>query len=123
YVADSDPEEDSKDGPVNYPANGGDGDDDDEEEEEASEEEASEEEEAKAEEEEQLAPADSVVPPVVDHVPSFEETELFETDESAPIPRSPQTIVPFSQTRLCRARKTIRLEPPMSPSIEARIAE
>ncbi|GKA32550.1 hypothetical protein Tco_0718917 [Tanacetum coccineum] len=47
----------------------------------------------------------------------------FETDESAPTPRPPQTIVPFSQTRLRRARKTVRLEPPMSPSMEARIAE
>ncbi|GJW00201.1 hypothetical protein Tco_1555452 [Tanacetum coccineum] len=70
-----------------------------------------------------MAPADSVVAPVVDHVPSSEETESFETDESAPTPRSPQTIVPFSQTRLHRVRKTVRLEPPMSPSMEARIVE
>ncbi|GKD14635.1 putative reverse transcriptase domain-containing protein, partial [Tanacetum coccineum] len=117
YVADSDPEEDSEDGPVDYPADGGDGDDDEEEEE------ASEEEEAQEEEEEHLAPADSVVAPVVDHVPYSEETEPFETDESAPTPRPPQTIVPFSQTRLRRARKTAILEPPMSPSMEARIAE
>ncbi|GKF93414.1 hypothetical protein Tco_0280133, partial [Tanacetum coccineum] len=129
YVADSDPEEDpeedSKDGLVDYPADGGDSNDDDssndgEEEEEASEKEEAEEEE---EEEEHLAPADSVVTPVVDHVPSSDEMEPFETDESAPTPRSPQTIVPFSQTRLRRARKTVRLEPPMSPSMEARIAE
>ncbi|GJX55507.1 putative reverse transcriptase domain-containing protein [Tanacetum coccineum] len=100
YVADSDPEEDPEE------------DSEDGEEEEASE-----------EEEEHLALADSVVAPVVDHVPSSEETEPFETDESAPTPRSPQTIVPFSQTRLRRARKTVRLEPPMSPSMEARIAE
>ncbi|GKB62521.1 hypothetical protein Tco_0918707 [Tanacetum coccineum] len=118
YVADSDPEEDFEDGPVDYPADGGDGDDDDEEEEEASEEE-----EAKEEEEEHLASTDSVVAPVVDHVPSLEETEPFKTDESAPTPRSPQTIVPFSQTHLRRARKTVRLEPPMSPSMESRIAE
>ncbi|GJR60418.1 putative reverse transcriptase domain-containing protein [Tanacetum coccineum] len=70
-----------------------------------------------------LALTDSVVAPVVDHVPSSEETEPFETDESAPTPRSSQTRVPFSQTRLRRARKTVRLEPPMSSSIEARIAE
>ncbi|GJU38212.1 putative reverse transcriptase domain-containing protein [Tanacetum coccineum] len=66
YVADSDLEEDSEDGPVDYPANGGDDDDDDsfdnDKEEEAS------------EEEEHLAPANSVVAPVVDHVPSSEET-------------------------------------------------
>ncbi|GJT30816.1 retrovirus-related pol polyprotein from transposon TNT 1-94 [Tanacetum coccineum] len=124
YVADSDPEEDSEDGPVDYPADGGDGDDDDSSDDDEEEEEASEEEEAEEEEEEEhLAPADSVVAPVVDHVPSSEETEPFETDESAPTPRSPQTIVPFSQTRLRRARKTVRLEPPMSPSMEARIAE
>ncbi|GKG47701.1 hypothetical protein Tco_0507186, partial [Tanacetum coccineum] len=83
YVADSDPEEDSEDGPVDYPADGGDDNDDDssdddEEEEEAFEEKEAEEEEAE-EEEEHLAPADSVVAPVVDHVPSFEETEPFKT--------------------------------------------
>ncbi|GJY25852.1 putative reverse transcriptase domain-containing protein [Tanacetum coccineum] len=128
YVADSDPEEDpeedSEDGPVDYPADGGDGDDDDSSDDDEEEEEASEEEEAEEEEEEEhLAPADSVVAPVVDHVPSSEETEPFETDESAPTPRSSQTRVPFSQTRLRRARKTVRLEPPMSSSMEARIAE
>ncbi|GJZ89573.1 hypothetical protein Tco_0661355 [Tanacetum coccineum] len=75
------------------------------------------------EEEEHLALDDSSVVPVVDLVPLAGDTEAFETDESAPTPRSPQTRVPFSQTRLRRARKTIRLEPPMSESIEARIAE
>ncbi|GJS37010.1 hypothetical protein Tco_0535392 [Tanacetum coccineum] len=65
----------------------------------------------------------SSIVPVVDPVPSARDTEAFETDESAPTPRSPQTRVLFSQTRLCRARKTVRLEPPMSASIEARIAE
>ncbi|GJX80012.1 hypothetical protein Tco_0328161 [Tanacetum coccineum] len=44
-------------------------------------------------------------------------------DESAPTPRSPQTKVPFAQTRLCRAQKSVRLEPHMSPSMEARIVE
>ncbi|GKB46275.1 putative reverse transcriptase domain-containing protein, partial [Tanacetum coccineum] len=112
YVADSDPEEDSEDGPVDYPADGGDGDDDDEEEEAS-----------KEEEEEHLALADSVVAPVVDHVPSSEETEPFETDDYVPTPRSPQSIVTFSQTRLRMARKTVRLKPPMSPSMEAHIAE
>ncbi|GKA18598.1 hypothetical protein Tco_0698513 [Tanacetum coccineum] len=71
FVADSDPEEDSKDGPVDYPADGGDGDDDDssdnDEEEEASNE----------EDEEHLAPTDSVVAPVVDHVPSLSSTYAF----------------------------------------------
>ncbi|GJW06122.1 hypothetical protein Tco_1568545, partial [Tanacetum coccineum] len=75
------------------------------------------------EEEEHPALADSSVVPVVDHVPLARDTEVFETGESAPTPRSPQTRVPFSQTRLCRAQKTIRLEPPMSASMKARIAE
>ncbi|GJU54563.1 retrotransposon protein, putative, unclassified [Tanacetum coccineum] len=75
------------------------------------------------EEEEHLASADSSLVPVVNPVPSAGDTEAFETDESAPTPRSPQTRVPFSQTRLCRARKTVRLEPPMSAFMEARIAE
>ncbi|GKF92482.1 hypothetical protein Tco_0279201, partial [Tanacetum coccineum] len=70
-----------------------------------------------------LALADSSAIPVVDPVPSTEDIEAFETDESALTPRSPQTKVPFAQTRLRRARKTVRLEPPMSPSMEARIAE
>ncbi|GJV59294.1 hypothetical protein Tco_1465394 [Tanacetum coccineum] len=75
------------------------------------------------EEEEHPAPADPSAVPVVDPVPSAGDIEAFETDESAPTPRSPQTRVPFSQTRLRRARKTVRLEPPMSASMEARIAE
>ncbi|GKG43582.1 hypothetical protein Tco_0482675, partial [Tanacetum coccineum] len=66
YVVDSDPEEDSEDGPVDYSADGGNGDDDD------SSNDNDEEEEASEEEEEHLALADSVVAPVVDHVPSSE---------------------------------------------------
>nr|GEU56013.1 putative reverse transcriptase domain-containing protein [Tanacetum cinerariifolium] len=64
-------------------------DDDDEEEEE---------EEDKVEE--HIALADSTTLPAIDPVPSAEETEPFETDESSatpPPPRSPQTRVPFSQ--------------------------
>ncbi|GKB01610.1 hypothetical protein Tco_0829654 [Tanacetum coccineum] len=75
------------------------------------------------EEEEHLAPTDSSMVPVVDPVPSAGDTEAFETDESTPTSRSPQTRVPFSQTRLYRARKTVQLEPPMPASMEARIAE
>ncbi|GJR24160.1 hypothetical protein Tco_0972687 [Tanacetum coccineum] len=74
--------EDSEDGLIDYPADGGDGDDDDSIDDD-------EEEEASEEEEEHLAPADSIVAPVVDHVPSFKETEPFETDESAATPPSP----------------------------------
>ncbi|GJR63488.1 hypothetical protein Tco_1505650 [Tanacetum coccineum] len=84
YLAPSDEEvPDSKDGPVDYPIDGGDGDDDDSSNDDEEDEEASE------EEEEHLALADSVVAPVVDHVPSFEETGLFETDESTATPPSP----------------------------------
>ncbi|GKD81279.1 hypothetical protein Tco_1348118, partial [Tanacetum coccineum] len=75
------------------------------------------------EEEEHIDPADSSAVPVVDPVPSVGDTEAFETDESAPTPGSPQTMVLFSQTRLRRARKTVKLEPPISASMEARIAE
>ncbi|GJW05425.1 hypothetical protein Tco_1564281 [Tanacetum coccineum] len=75
------------------------------------------------EEEEHLAPADSSDIPVVDTVPSAEDTEAFETDESAPTPRAPQIRIPFAQTHLHKARKTVRPEPPMSSSMEARIAE
>ncbi|GKE21559.1 hypothetical protein Tco_1433071 [Tanacetum coccineum] len=105
YIADSDPEEDpkdeSEDGPTDYPAGGGDDDDDDdssgddaddEDKEEASEDE--DEEEAfkdEEEEEEHLAPADSTAAASldVDHVPSAEETEPFDTDESAATPPPP----------------------------------
>ncbi|GJY68718.1 hypothetical protein Tco_0471700 [Tanacetum coccineum] len=109
---DEDPEEDpSKE---HEPEDDDDNDDTDDEDEEPTEDE---------EEGEHLAPADSSVVPVVDHVPSAGDTEAFETDESAPTPRLPQARVPFSQTHLCRTRKTVRLEPPMSASIEARIVE
>ncbi|GKG62198.1 hypothetical protein Tco_0632102, partial [Tanacetum coccineum] len=64
------------------------------------------------EEEEHLAPANSPVIPIVDLVPSAGDTEAFETDESAPTPRLRQIRIPFAQTRLRRARKSVRLEPP-----------
>ncbi|GJV82488.1 hypothetical protein Tco_1522386 [Tanacetum coccineum] len=128
YVLDSDPEEDSEEEHADYPADGGDGDDEpsddgddddtDDEDEEPFEDEGDDE-----EDEEHLAQTDSSDIPVVDPVPSAGDTEAFETDESAPTPRSPQIRVPFAQTRLRRARKTVRLEPPMSLSMEARIAE
>ncbi|GJU40198.1 hypothetical protein Tco_1193155 [Tanacetum coccineum] len=73
---------------------------------EEEEEESSEEKEAKEEEEEHLASTDSVFAPVVDHVPSSEETEPFVTDESAATPPSP----PACHTT---ARISIRPEAPM----------
>ncbi|GKC53482.1 hypothetical protein Tco_1076227 [Tanacetum coccineum] len=122
---DEDPQEDPEEDHTDDPADGEDGDDepsddynddddtDDEDEEPTKDE----------EEEEHIAPADSSAVPVVDHVPSAGDTEAFETDESVPTPRSPQTRDPFSQTHLRRAWKTVRLESPMSASMEAHIAE
>ncbi|GJR63339.1 hypothetical protein Tco_1505501 [Tanacetum coccineum] len=122
-----DPEEDSEEH-ADYPADGGDGDDepsgdDSDDDTDDDDEEPFEDEEDDEEEEEHLAPADSSAIPVVDPVPSAGDTEAFETDESAPTPRPPQIRIPFAQTRLRRARKTVRPEPPMSASMEARIAE
>ncbi|GKE48977.1 hypothetical protein Tco_1480235 [Tanacetum coccineum] len=57
-------------------------------------------------EEEHLALADSIVAPVVDHVPSSEETEPLRTDESAATPPSP----PAYRTT---ARISIRPETPI----------
>ncbi|GKC26617.1 hypothetical protein Tco_1033911 [Tanacetum coccineum] len=96
YIPESDPEadpeedddEDPKEDPVDYPANGGDDSDD---EEGSSEDDEYDDMDIKAdddEEKEHLAPADSVVValPTTDQAPSTEETEPFETDESAAIP-------------------------------------
>ncbi|GKF45686.1 hypothetical protein Tco_0135488, partial [Tanacetum coccineum] len=89
---DEDPEEDPS---KEYEPEDDDNDDDtDDEDEEPTEDE---------EEEKHPASADSSVVPIVDPVPSAGDTEAFETDESAPTPRSPQTRVYLSQTRLCRA--------------------
>ncbi|GJV51633.1 putative reverse transcriptase domain-containing protein [Tanacetum coccineum] len=135
YVADSDPDKDLEEDPeedhADYPTDGGDDDDepfdddddDDDDTDDEDEEPLEDEDDDEEEEEEHLALADSSAVLVVDPVPSAGDTEAFETDESAPTPRSPQTKVPFAQTRLRMARKTVRLEPPMSPSMEAHIAE
>nr|GEV61404.1 hypothetical protein [Tanacetum cinerariifolium] len=94
---DKDPEDDHTD----YPANEEDDDDkpfDDEDDDDTDDEDEkpTEDEDDDEEEEEHLASVDSSAVPVVDLVPSAEDTKAFETDE---------------------------LEPPMSASIEARIAE
>nr|GEY05576.1 hypothetical protein [Tanacetum cinerariifolium] len=122
YVADSDPE-DPEDDHADYPADGGDDDDepsDDDDNTDDEDEEPFEDEED--DEEEHLAPADSSAIPIVDHVLPAGDTKALEADEPAPTPRSPHTIIPLSQTRLRRARKTVRLEPPMSASMQACIA-
>ncbi|GKF62897.1 hypothetical protein Tco_0182951 [Tanacetum coccineum] len=92
---DEDPEEDPEEDPSeeHEPEDDDDDDDTDDEDEEPTEDE---------EDEEHIAPADSSTVPVVDPVPLAGDTEAFETDE---------------------AWKTIKLEPPMSASIEACIAE
>nr|GEV04674.1 putative reverse transcriptase domain-containing protein [Tanacetum cinerariifolium] len=102
YVADFDPEEDLEEDPKDdqddYPANGGD-----------------------EEEEEHPALADSSVIPIVDPVLPDGDTKALEVDELTHAPRSP-IIILLSQTRLRRARKTVRPEPPISASMEACIA-
>nr|GEV57971.1 putative reverse transcriptase domain-containing protein [Tanacetum cinerariifolium] len=115
-------EEDPEEDPADYPANRGDDDDNKEEESSEDDNDDEDEEEASKEDEEHLALTDYAALPAIDHVPSAKKTEPFETDESVatpPPPRSPRTKVPFSQTHICRARKTIRLQPPMAASIEA----
>nr|GEV57611.1 hypothetical protein [Tanacetum cinerariifolium] len=127
YDLDEDPEKNHEEDHADYLVNGRDGDDepfnDDDDDDTDDDEEPFEDEDDDDEEEEHLAPADSSVVPVFDHVPSAGDTKSFETDESTPTPRSPQTQILFSQIRLCKARKTVRLEPPMSASIKARIAK
>nr|GEW43087.1 hypothetical protein [Tanacetum cinerariifolium] len=129
YVADSDPNEDPEENPeddqADYPANERDGDDepfdDDDDDTDSDLDEDPKKEPFEEEEEEHLAPVDPSAIPIVDHVLSAGDTEVLEADEPTPIPRSP-IIIPLSQTRLHRARKTVRPEPPMSASMEACIA-
>ncbi|GJY67096.1 putative reverse transcriptase domain-containing protein [Tanacetum coccineum] len=130
YVTDSDPDEDPEEDPkedhADYPADEGDGDDetyddDDDDDTNDEDEEPFKDEDDDEKDEEHLAPTDSSAVPVVDIVPSARDTKAFETDKSAPTPRSPQIRVPFAQTQF--PTKTVILEPPMSASMEARIAE
>nr|GFB66220.1 hypothetical protein [Tanacetum cinerariifolium] len=127
YVADFDPEEDPEDDQADYLADGGDGDDepsdddDDDTDDEDSEEEPFEDEDDDKEEDEHLSPTDSYAVPIVDLVLPARDTEALEADEPTHAPGSP-VIIPFSQTRLHKARKTVRPELPMSVSMEACIA-
>ncbi|GKE66015.1 hypothetical protein Tco_1520176, partial [Tanacetum coccineum] len=115
YVVDShseeDPEEDLEEDPTDYPADRGDDEDDKDDKDD---EEAFEEEDDDDEEEEHLASVDSSAVPTVDPVSSAEDTKAFETDESAP------TLPP---PRSRRAGISVRLLPPMTTSMKARIAE
>nr|GEY64344.1 hypothetical protein [Tanacetum cinerariifolium] len=69
------------------------------------------------EEDEYLSPADStaVTLPAVDHAPSAEQTEPFETDESAATP-------PPHPTYRITARMSIRPQTPISPPSDTEIA-
>ncbi|GJV75539.1 hypothetical protein Tco_1507123 [Tanacetum coccineum] len=97
YVSESDPEvdpeedddEDPEEDLVNYPADGGDDDDDEDESlEDYKDDDVDIEADDDKEEEEQPTPADSTVValPAADQAPSTEETEPFETNESAATP-------------------------------------
>ncbi|GKC35861.1 hypothetical protein Tco_1048245, partial [Tanacetum coccineum] len=114
YVPESDPkedpEEDDDEDPeedrVDYPAGGGD-DGDDEDESSDDDEDEDVDIEGDEEEEEHPAPVDSTIValPGVNQTPSTEETELFETDESAATP-------PPHPTYRVTTRISIRDEPP-----------
>ncbi|GJY38398.1 hypothetical protein Tco_0424762 [Tanacetum coccineum] len=105
---DEDPKEDHEEDPAKYPADGGDDDDDDDDDEEEEEDK-----DKDKEEEEHLVSADSTTLPAIDLVPSTEDTEAFETDESAPTPPSP---------RLRKVRISVRPQTPMAAATEALIA-
>ncbi|GKA64336.1 hypothetical protein Tco_0763942, partial [Tanacetum coccineum] len=117
YIADSDPNEDSKDGLVDYPADGGGDDDDDDDDDDDSFDDDEEEEEATEDEEEHLDPADSIIAPAVDLIPSSEETEPFETDKSAATPPPP----PADQTTPLGAKIFVRSQAPMPFPSEAKV--
>nr|GEV16885.1 hypothetical protein [Tanacetum cinerariifolium] len=126
YVADSDPDEDPEEDPeddhADYLADGRDGDDDPSNDDTDDEDEEPFEEEDDEEEEEYLASDDSFAVPIADPVLPGGDTEAFKADEPTHTPRSHHTIIPFSQTRLCRAWKTVRLGLSMSASMKACIA-
>nr|GEW25928.1 hypothetical protein [Tanacetum cinerariifolium] len=108
FDSDEDPEKDSEEDHADYPADEGDDDDDtgDEDEEPFEDEEDN-------EEEEHLAPADSPVIPVIDPVPSAEDTEAFKTDEAAP--------TPVPSPRRHTARISVRPQTPVPLPYEAEV--
>nr|GEV72719.1 hypothetical protein [Tanacetum cinerariifolium] len=91
YIDESDSEDDLEEDPVDYPADGGEEGDDKDESSDDEEDESSDDDEDKdidIEDDEYLALAESTVValPAIDHAPSAEETEPFETDESVATP-------------------------------------
>ncbi|GJR42063.1 hypothetical protein Tco_1310166 [Tanacetum coccineum] len=130
YVPESDPEEDleeddnedPEEDPADYLADGGDdGDDDDDSSDDDEDDDVDIKEDD--EEEEHLAPGDStaVALPVVDHAPSAEETEPFETNESAATPpphppsESPYLPVLFIGTSQSRQHNKSESEKDITP--------
>nr|GEZ61174.1 hypothetical protein [Tanacetum cinerariifolium] len=122
YIDESDPDEDPdedheddpEEDPTDYPADGGDeGDNKDE----SSDDDEDDDIDFEGDEEDKyLASADStaVTLPAIDHAPSAEETEPFETDESAAIPPHPAYRV--------TARISIRPHTPISLPSDTKIA-
>nr|GEZ61173.1 reverse transcriptase domain-containing protein [Tanacetum cinerariifolium] len=117
FDPDEDPEEDHEDDPeedpTDYPADGGDeGDNKDESSDDDEDDDIDFEGD---EEDEYLASADStaVTLPAIDHAPSAEETEPFETNESAAIPPHP--------TYRVTARMSIRPQTPISLPSDTKI--
>nr|GEU71424.1 hypothetical protein [Tanacetum cinerariifolium]GEV77420.1 hypothetical protein [Tanacetum cinerariifolium] len=126
YIADFDPEEDEEDHEED-PADGGDDDDDESFDDGDDDEDDDVEKDEEEEEDEHLAPTDStaVASPAVDHVPSAEKTELFETDEFVATPPHAyhitprmyvrtQTPIPFPSEEEV-ARLLALPKPPLSP--------
>ncbi|GKE48557.1 hypothetical protein Tco_1479815, partial [Tanacetum coccineum] len=94
YMADSDPEEDPEEDHADYPSDRGDDDDE---------------------------PFDDDDDDTDDEDKEPLEDEDDDEEEEEHLALADSFVVPV--TRLRRVRKTVRLEPPMSPSMEARIAE
>nr|GFC15189.1 hypothetical protein [Tanacetum cinerariifolium] len=117
YIDESDPdedrEEDPEEDPADYPTDGGDEDDDKDESSDDDDIDI----EGDEEEDEYLAPVGStaVTLPPVDHAPSAEETEPFETDESAATP-------PPNPAYRITARMSIRPQTPISLPSNIKIA-
>ncbi|GJS58705.1 hypothetical protein Tco_0653489 [Tanacetum coccineum] len=133
YVPDSDPEEDpeedSEEEHADYPADGGDGDDEPSDD-DTDDDDADDDEEPFEDEDEDEGWRSTLAPrlfcyTMVGPVPQAGDTEAFGRDyESAPTHRVEHLRFGSPcQTRLRRARKSVRPEPPMSASMEARIAE
>ncbi|GKE69346.1 hypothetical protein Tco_1527418, partial [Tanacetum coccineum] len=105
--------------PADYPADGGDDDDDEDESSNDDEDDDDDvvEDEDNEEEEEHVAPTDStaVAFPAIDHAPSAEETEPFETDESATIP-------PPHPAYRVTARISIQPQTPVSLPSDTKVA-